>query len=214
MTAILQDLGKLLYNALLMPGHYLLEKFAAYAPTLAATLEMAGDEPPLIVLIVVSLLAWLLLAFVVYKGVRLWQALIRVMSSWSRIVAHRISSIIAGFKTQLVCKVRQLFPRRSHSSVDIPEVEFDDLDLAVLRSAAACGPGFTTSAPELADELTLRPGKIQRSLDKLSKIKMLDNVIGSTDGFDNYRLSSMGAAYVTKWQRDEVATARSTVTQI
>jgi len=201
MTAILQDLGNLIYNILLMPGHYLLGKFAEHAPALAGTLEMSGDEPPLVVLIVVSLLAWLLLAFIVYKGVRLWQTLIRVMSSWSRIVTHRISSVIAGFKTQLVCKFRQLFPRRSHSRADMPEVEFDDLDLAVLRSAAACGPGFTTSAPELAGQLTLRPGQIQRSLDKLSKIKMLDNVIGSTDGFDNYRLSSMGAAYMTKWQR-------------
>lgn len=79
-------------------------------------------------------------------------------------------------------------------------VEFDDLDLAVLRSAAARGPGFTTSAPEIAEELTLRPAQIQRSLDKLRKNKMLEYVIGSTDGFENYRLSRLGNAFMGQQQ--------------
>jgi len=102
----------------------------------------------------------------------------------------------------LVLKLRELYPRRASSSIiAAPMVEFDDLDLAVLRSAAARGPGFTTSAPEIADQLPLRPSQIQRSLDKLNKNKMLESVIGSTDGFDNYRLSQLGTAFVAQWQQ-------------
>jgi hypothetical protein len=80
-------------------------------------------------------------------------------------------------------------------------VELDDLDMAVLRSTAACGPGFATSAPELAEQLLMRPAQIQRRLEKLSNNKMLDTVIGSTEGFDNYRVSKSGAIFISMWQR-------------
>ena len=82
-------------------------------------------------------------------------------------------------------------------------VEFDDLDLAVLRSASAQGPGFALSAPELAEKFRLRPAQVQRSLEKLSHNKMLDYVLGSTDGFDNYRLTDSGAAFFAMCQRQE-----------
>ncbi len=82
-------------------------------------------------------------------------------------------------------------------------VEFDNLDLAVLRSAAARGPGVMLSAPQLAEQIRMRPAQVQRSLDKLSKNKMLDYVIGSTDGSDNYRLTDSGATFVGMWQRQQ-----------
>ena len=73
--------------------------------------------------------------------------------------------------------------------------------LEVAEPAAARGPGFTTSAPEIAEQLTLRPAQIQRSLEKLSHNKMLEYTIGSTDGFDNYRVSQMGSAFALNWSR-------------
>ena len=82
-------------------------------------------------------------------------------------------------------------------------VEFDDLDLAVLRQASALGPGLALSAPELAEQFTLRPAQVQRSLEKLSRNKMLDYVIGSTDGYDNYRMTDYGAAFLAMYQRQE-----------
>jgi len=87
---------------------------------------------------------------------------------------------------------------RSNSSGSVADKE---LDLAVLRATAALGPGFAVSAPDLADEFTLRPAQVQRSLDKLSRKKMLDYVIGSTDGYDNYRLTESGNAFVTSCRR-------------
>ena len=80
-------------------------------------------------------------------------------------------------------------------------IEFDDLDLAVLRSATMQGAGFAMSAPELAEQFRMRPAQVQRSLNKLSKNKMLAYVIGSTDGFDNYRLTDSGAAFFSMWER-------------
>jgi RIO-like serine/threonine protein kinase len=85
-------------------------------------------------------------------------------------------------------------------------IEFDDIDLAVLRTASAQGPGFALSAPELAEKFTMRPAQVQRSLDRLRQNKMLDSVIGSTDGYDNYRLTDSGFAFLAMLQRQQART--------
>ena len=61
--------------------------------------------------------------------------------------------------------------------------------------------GMAISAPEVAEEFKLRPSQVQRSVDKLRRNNMLDAVIGSTDGYDNVRLSPSGATFVAMWQR-------------
>lgn len=100
--------------------------------------------------------------------------------------------------------LRWLLPRRkTQSDLERAAVEFDELDLAVLDSVSEQGPGFTLSAPELAERLSLLPSRIQQSLEKLSRNKLLDSSIGSTDGFDNYYLTEAGATYVSIWQRQQ-----------
>jgi DNA-binding MarR family transcriptional regulator len=80
-------------------------------------------------------------------------------------------------------------------------IEFDRLDMAVLRSVSAKGPGFALAAPDLADRFKLRPSQVQRSLDKLSNSKMLVSVIGNTDGYENYRITDYGHAYIAMLMR-------------
>jgi DNA-binding MarR family transcriptional regulator len=80
-------------------------------------------------------------------------------------------------------------------------IEFDDLDMAVLRSVTAKGPGFALAAPDIAGRFRLRPSQVQRSFDKLSQNKMLVSVIGNTDGYENYRLTDYGQAYIAMWLR-------------
>ncbi len=199
---ILRDIGNAIYDTFVLPGEYVLAQFAAHAPVVASSLGIGGDDNSVILPAVLSLLLWFLLAAVVWKFLRIWQNVARIVAATIRTNSFRVSQAIHGVKTMLVCKIRQLFPRQGTNSTNtISEVEFDDLDMAVLRAAATLGPDFATSAPELADRMTMRPAQVQRSLDKLSKMKMLDFVIGSTDGFDNYRLTQSGAAFVTLWQR-------------
>lgn len=75
------------------------------------------------------------------------------------------------------------------------------MDFTVLQAAADLGPGFTTSAPELASQYGLRPSQLEESLLKLQDNKMITSVLGSTDGFDNYRLTDSGAAYIRMWDQ-------------
>ena len=201
LTTTLRQVGNTIYDVFVLPGDFVLSQFAAQAPVVAAKLGFVGNDQSDILPVVVSLLIWFLLAVVVTKIVRLWQNIVRIVNAIIRTISFRISLATRNLKTGLMCRLRRLIPRRSIRADAVPEVEFDDLDLAVLRSAAERGPGFATSAPELADQLMLRPRKIQRSLDKLRNNKMLDYAIGSTGGFDNYRLSQTGAAIMAMWQR-------------
>ena len=200
---ILRDAGNTIYDVFLLPGDFFLSKIATYAPVTAEKLGIGGDENSVALLIILSSSLWFLSAVVVWRILRLWQNAVSIVSAMCGTISFRISLTIRNLKTLLICNFRQYFPRRVSNGTDLtPEVQFDDLDLAVLRSAVALGPGFAVSAPELAEQFTMRPAQIQRSLDKLSKNKMLDYVIGSTDGFDNYRLTVSGAAFMAMWQQD------------
>ena len=202
--ANLHDLGKVIYDTFLLPGNFVLTQCVTHAPTVALRLGIGGDGDGLMLPAVLSMLVWLLLAVVAWKFVRLLQNVARIVNATIRTIYFRTSCGIRSVKTKLVCKFRELIPRRGSSRADtIPEVQLDNLDLAVLRTSGALAPGFTLSAPELAGQLTLRPAQVQRSLDKLRKYELVDSVIGSTDGFDNYRLTDSGAFYLAAWQRRE-----------
>lgn len=193
---MLQEIGDTIYAVFVLPGQIVLSWLSEFAPTVAAQLNNISESQAAPTLMVISLLAWSLLAFAVAKLWRLLQNLFRITSAISKTLSFRISLAYAMLRKRLLHGLRRLIPQRATGATAPPEVDFDDLDLAVLQSAAARGPGFTTSAPELAERLTCRPSQIQRSLNKLSRNKLLDGVIGSTDGFDNYRLSESGSYYV------------------
>jgi len=201
-TSFLQHLGNTIVDAFVLPGQFILSWSVKHNSDIAASLGI-GEEPASgMLLVVISLLIWLLLATVVWNFLKLLQNVSRNLNAVIRTIAYRVSLTLRNFKTMLVCCYRRFLRlgisnrRNSLSATDL-----DELDLAVLRATAALGPGFAVSAPDLADEFTLRPAQVQRSLDKLSRKKMLDYVIGSTDGYDNYRLTESGNAFVTSCRR-------------
>jgi hypothetical protein len=79
--ANLHDLGKVIYDAFLLPGDFVLTQFVAYAPTLALRLGIGGEGDGLMLPAVLSLLAWLLLVVVAWKFVRLLQNVARIVNA-------------------------------------------------------------------------------------------------------------------------------------
>ena len=131
----------------------------------------------------------------------LYRNIARNVEAILRIAVYHVSHMLASWKTRVICKLREWLPHRKRQGIQSEtKVEFDDLDIAVLRTAAALGPGFAINAADLAEKFSLRPAQVQRSLNKLSNNKMLDFVIGSNEGFDNYRLTQMGTAFMSTWQ--------------
>lgn len=204
LIAYLESFGDWLYGWFIAPGSYLLSKFAAVAPATAFDLGILPGQTEGRLVIALSLISWILLCFAFAFAWSVVRNALRVAIAMFLTAWHRMMIVAASYKTNLVLKLRSLFSRRPARLDDAtPAVEFDDLDLEVLYSVSEQGPGFTLSAPELAEKMSLLPSRIQQSLDKLSKNNMLKPVIGSTDGFDNYRLSETGASFVSIWQRQQ-----------
>lgn len=200
------DLGILLREIYLAPGNLVLSKFSELAPVTATNWGIADSGDATMMAIVLSGLFWLMISVVTWRLYRYVRSLLRNTLALYHTVWYRGRQAMGSLKTHLLCRLREFVPRRDDGGIDaVPEIDFDDLDLAVLRSAAARGPGLATSAPEIAEKFKLRPSQVQRSIDKLRQSRMLDTVIGTTDGYGNFRLSPSGAAFVAMWQRQNRA---------
>jgi hypothetical protein len=198
----LQNLVIAIRDFFIAPGDFLLAQYLQHAPLSAARAGIAHDADTLVLSSVVSLFFWLIVLFALWRVAKLCGDFIRTVDSVLLTIRHQISHLVGSWKTRFIIRFRERFPPREQSGIEaVPEIDFDDLDLAVLRSAAAGGPAFALSAPELAEKFRMRPAQVQKSLEKLRQNRMVDIVIGSTDGFDNYRLTPSGETFVSIWQR-------------
>ncbi|MDX1499036.1 MAG: hypothetical protein R3176_04010 [Woeseiaceae bacterium] len=203
-TAILEFAAEL-RDALLWPGIRLLDLVEAFVPALLDRYAIAPDAPAAI--LVASGIAWLIVALAVLLALRLLGHLARQTAAMLRVIGYRTTLAAGNLKTRVVCLVRELlFWRRDSSLTETGRIEFDDLEFAILRYAVARGPGFAVSAPELAESFSLRPSQVQRGIDGLTRNRMLDHALGSTDGFDNYSLTDAGAAFIAMWDRQQSGT--------
>lgn len=198
----LREFGTLVREIYLVPGDFVLSKFAELAPVTATNWGISAGSDSIVQAAVISAIFWILMSIIAWRLYRYCQSFVRNFIAVLHTAWYRGRQAAGSLKTRIVCGLRELVPQREEHGIDaIPEIDFDDLDLAVLRSAAARGPGLATSAPEIAEKFKLRPSQVQRSIDKLRRNKMLDTVIGTTDGYDNFRLSPSGATFVAMWQR-------------
>ena len=202
----LEEFGVVIREIYLVPGEFVLMGFAEVAPVTAGSLGIAGDGNAIAATVVTSGFFWLLIAIIAWRFYRYSRSLVRNLVALLRTALYRASEAARSLKTLLVCRLREFGPRHADDGLDAaPEIAFDDLDLTVLRSAAARGPGLATSAPEIAETFKLRPSEVQRSIDKLRQNRLLDTVIGSTDGYGNFRLSNYGATFIAMWQRQQAS---------
>lgn len=195
---LLRDTGNAIYNAFAWPGEYALLQLGNMAPDFAAYMSTPTNYTTAVVIL--SLIYWYLVIVLSTMFVRACRNVARIVTATARTIAFRLFLEAGNAKTRIICKLRQRFPwNKAAQDVAAPTVEFDKLDLAILKTAVVKGPGFALSAPELAEQFSLRPAQIQRSLDKLCSNAMMTTVIGSTEGFDNYRLTDSGNTFVGLW---------------
>lgn len=196
----LAALGSAIYGAFTWPGDYALSYFMNWAPAFSAGLESSGRDA--IVIFVFALVYWYLVIALLTILWRTMHDVVRNTSAMIRtfklVLAHELGSL----KTRVVCKFRK---RRSWEKVtteDEPETtEFNKLDYAILRTAARRGAGLALSAPDIAEKYRLRPAQAQSGLDKLVSNKLMESVLGSTDGYDNYRLTDAGLSFLAMLAR-------------
>jgi hypothetical protein len=189
-------------NFFTLPADFIFNQVRLHAPGMASLFGIGKPEDAITLTIVLSVLLWMLACVAVWASIRFLRSSVRILEALVRTACYRVVQGASNVKTRIICNFRQLFPHRRSADIEsTPEIEFDDLDFTVLQAAADLGPGFTTSAPELASQYGLRPSQLEESLLKLQDNKMITSVLGSTDGFDNYRLTDCGAAYIRMWDR-------------
>jgi hypothetical protein len=200
--ATLYNLAADTRDAFLWPAARLLAEADAILP---GALDLAGVEAddPKAILVTAGLL-WLLVGIGVTAILRLVRRMLRQCLAMLRVIVFRLDLLLRSWKTKFVCASRSLLAwRRTSALVEPGRVEFDDLEIGILRYAADRGPGFAISAPELAEAFSLRPAQVQRGIDSLVKNRMLDYTLGSTEGYDNYRLTDPGAAFLALCDRQQ-----------
>jgi hypothetical protein len=186
------------YDLLLLPGNYLLS-IVTRTPDAA----ILSDGDALLLRSVVSALVWLVIIGLIWQLLRLIKSIARVLLAIWLTAKFRVEQGLRNFRTRLVCAFRQLVAGRRFQHIQgTSEVEFDDIDVAVLRNGAGLMPGHALSIAELAGRLTIRPSLVQSSIEKLRKLKLVELAFGSTDGFENYRLTGHGVTLLAAWRRN------------
>jgi hypothetical protein len=155
---------------------------------------VVGDKEFLLSVFISTVLWFLLLAFALNALRMVWRTAANTRAA--------VVTMVLNFRTKQACRKRSPTSRApSAASASDTEVHFDNLDLAVLNSAATLGPGFALTAPDLAKEFNLRPMQVQSSLEKLAKNMMLERGFGAAEDYQNYRLSRGGTAFLSMWKR-------------
>ena len=191
--------GESMLGIMTWPGEQVLTFVADVVPDTLDMLTLHPDNSPL--LYAVSLLAWLLALWFVRAVVGFVRNAFRMFGRIGNFIRFRMSMAMTFGKRRVHSLSRAFRAWRHPEEVETPHVEFEERDIAVLDAVVSLGPGFAVSAPELTEQMGLRPAQIQQSLDKLCDSSLLQAVIGSTDGFGNYGVTPIGEAFLQSWFR-------------
>lgn len=177
------------------PAERLLLLVEIHAPAVGAFLGLLPGALSPTAMAVFATGCWIGGGVIAWLAVRIVLRTVRVAEFVLRNVAHHGYGLWKSLRTHWAVRVLRDGPAEAAASLAAHAVDFSAVDVAVLTATATLKPGFAVSAPELAERLRRRPGEIQQSLEKLYRIKLLDVTLGSTDGFDNYVISTSGAAF-------------------
>ena len=191
-----------IYEWLVVPATVLHSVLGAWAPAMAAFFDNAMDHGDWRIPVALSLCVWLLLGFGVFRALRF--VFHQVLFVWRTLAARLFSVRLTGRMRleQWQAAWAERFPGATAGG-DAPEVQLGDDAVAIMRLAAALTPGQTLSAPELATELGVTPKTVQRRLEQLATLQLLEPTSSSTDGFRDYRLSRPGEMYVELWREPQ-----------
>ena len=199
LTTLIRLAAEAVLRIIAWPAEQILTYLAEYVPGIVETLALHPGNG--LLLYAVALMSWLLVFLLLRGVVRFANNVLRMIERMKTFVRFRMSMAVKFGKRRVHILSSAFRIWRHPEEAETPHIEFGDQDIAVLDAIVARGPGFAVSAPELTEQLELRPSQVQRSLDKLCDSALLQSVIGSTDGYDNYSVTPIGEAFMHSWLR-------------
>jgi hypothetical protein len=131
----LREFGTLVREIYLVPGDFVLSKFAELAPVTATNWGISAGSDSIVQAAVISAIFWILMSIIAWRLYRYCQSFVRNFIAVLHTAWYRGRQAAGSLKTRIVCGLREFVPQREEHGIDaIPEIDFDDLDLAVLRS--------------------------------------------------------------------------------
>ncbi len=201
----LADLANAVIRGFMLPGDLLFSAFAWIAPHAAKILTIGTGKA--VVMFVLTLVGWTFMVIIGLLLSRACRGFARQIGSMFRVLLWHAKMFMGSLKTRMLWKYRKYFGHKPTKAETVSQTQFDDMDIAVLASISRGGSGMASSAPKLAEKYKLRPAQIQGRLDELANNQLLRSVIGSTDGYDNYRLTDSGLALLAMCERQAAAHA-------
>ena len=192
------DLGPLLQQLFFMPGDWLLWSLAAHLPAIARFLEVGAKDYGGLLSGIVSALAWitlLILSSMTYTGIR----------NFDEALTRRIVDLCAGLRrrarisaTLIAYRYRRIrASMEKKPPVEPPqELELSDAEMHLLRVHAELQPGYALAVSEIAAALNVRGYELQRALERLKRLNLLNRTIGGFDDESSYTLTPAGSAFL------------------
>lgn len=202
----LRNAVEILVDLLLLPGQLILLQLTNGAPEFFHQAGASADNHGL--RLAIAALFWLVVILLLRKALEFVNNLCIRLLRYKEAIVFRVSMEWRFSRQRLERIFGILGGSYSEPVVEPPKVEFARVDIDVLECIASHGPGLALSAPDLAENLGLRPAEIQPRLDKLARFSLVESIIGATDGFENFRLTPSGEAYASMLQRKPVEPAQ------
>lgn len=192
------------YAVFMTPGEWLASNLIEHAPSLAASIGISRDESAGLAALILTILSWSIAVLLSRNLLYPLRSLAKAIGTVIDRLRYRTFIGLHGCRTRVAGRFESLTGSSDSDDAQAQEeFKINRLDMIILHVAKSGGPGFTLSAPELADRLNLRPDQIQESLDKLGRNKLLDFVLGTTNGYETYRLNETGSHILTAWLQQQ-----------
>ncbi len=200
----LVDVGLWLYRGFFAPSDYLLAALNTDAPRVAQFLGLDAVDPGGVLSGFISGVVWvsaMVLIVIAWQLVRNFDRaatafigrLYEDVQRTGRIVTRRFA---IAFRSQALRRQARLARTEVSEQGDLTALE-----LVVLRSHAKLPPGHLSTASDIARALGMRLSHVQKALNKLKTLSLVDRRLGAGDGEDGYRLTRFGAVFLSSCMR-------------
>jgi hypothetical protein len=204
LQSALIDAGLRLYHGFCVPGDYLLATLNTDAPRVAQFLGIDSAAYGGVVSGVVSALIWLAAIVLIVFTWRLIRDIYFTVTAFAkrlhdgvRRTGQNVSTRLGiGFRSFELKRQARLAKANVSEQGDLTALEFE-----VLRSHAKLPPGHISTASSIARVLRIRQSHVQKALEKLKTLSLVDTALGAGDGEDGYRLTQFGAVFLSSCMR-------------
>jgi DNA-binding MarR family transcriptional regulator len=202
----LTDTGLWLYRVFSAPGDYLVATLNTHAPRIAELvgIDAAADGGMLsgfvsaflwLLTLVAIIMMWRLILDIYWTVVVFAKHLTEGVQRTGRVVSTRVGIAFRSYDLKRQARL---------AKTDVSDQgDLTALELQVLRTHSKLPPGHIVTARSIARVLRERPAQVQKALDKLKTLSLVDDARGADKGEDGYRLTQFGAVFLSSHMRAE-----------